>query len=220
MKRNSYFPSLKACLLLLATLAGPVDASAEEAQVVYIDKTTDLRFPSTLSGLLYKRVVEYPDQKLGYCVLYEDRTAHGQICVYDLGYQELETGVDGTPFKTALGISVEALTKALNEQPHRNGKLVAAASPSIQGGGKVARAEARFLTSETELPGGKTQNLHLILMTTGFSKFLKLNYTARDMPSKEFMEETRRIVEQFVRFNGDTMKKLLVNDSAGPASKP
>jgi hypothetical protein len=190
---------------------------AQEAAARHVDQSTGLRFPGTLSRLAYERVAEFGDSKLGYCVLYAEKNAHGQVCVYDFGHKNLPTGVDSAPFKDALGKAVDATVAATNRAPLSKGQLLATGAPSIEGDGKVAKAEMRLFSSEMALPDGtKSQQLHLILMTTGFGKFIKLNYTAHNPESDAFALETRQIVEDFVRYNGATMKQLLVRPSPAP----
>ncbi|MEW6024952.1 MAG: hypothetical protein AB1807_22750 [Pseudomonadota bacterium] len=189
----------------------PLCAGAQEAAAVYTDTATALRFPQTLSQLRYEQLVDFGNSELGYCIVYRAPDALGQICVYDLGYQHVPTGVDSEAFKKALDIAVESMTKAFSRPPYANGELTGTATPSIEGGGKLAKAEMRLFASEF-LPEeqGKQRNMHMILMTGGLGKVIKLIYTMRNPQPDAFAKETRDIVEAFVRFNGTTMKQLLV----------
>lgn len=200
------------CALRLAVLFTAANgAAAQDAAPRYVDQSTGLRFPTLLSQLRYEGLREFDKAALGYCVLYAAKDAHGQICVYDFGHKSLPTGIDSAPFKDALRQAVDATVAATNRAPLSRGELISTGTPSIEADGKVAKAEMRMLSSEMALPeGGTSHQVHLILMTTGFGKFIKLNYTARNPESEAFAQETRQIVEEFIRFNGDTMKKLMV----------
>lgn len=48
-------------------------------------------------------------------------------------------------------------------------------------------------------------------MTIGLGRFVKFNYTAKNMTSDDFGQRSREIVEAFVRFNGATMKAFLID---------
>jgi hypothetical protein len=178
---------------------------------------TGLRFPQELSRMRFQGIREFDDKRLGYCALYAVEGANGQICVYDLGHARLPTGIDGPVFKEALALAIDGFVKALNKPPYANGQVLSQGTPSIEGGGKTARAEMRLLSSELRLPDNTTiQGAHLLLMTAGLGKILKLNYSQRSAAAEAFATETQQIIEHFVRFNGETMKALLL-EPAGPA---
>lgn len=85
-------------------------------------------------------------------------------------------------------------------------------APSIGTDEKVAEAKMKILASKLTLPDGSDQDdAHMILMSAGLGKFVKFNYTAKNMTSDDFAKRSREIVEAFVRFNGATMKAFLID---------
>ncbi|WP_288380591.1 hypothetical protein [uncultured Massilia sp.] len=206
---------LRQAFLLAALCLSAQGAGAQEA-ASYADLATGLRFPKMLGQLGYQRMVTFGDDKLGYCVLYAHPEARAQLCVYDMGHKNLPTGVDSAPFKEALGLAVQGTIISSNKAPFSNGKEIASGTPSIEADGRAAKAEMRMFTSDmAQLDGSVVRQTHLILMTTGLGKFLKLNYTSR-RGSDAFALESRQFVEDFVRFNGDTMKQLLLASPPAP----
>lgn len=208
----SPFQRMFFCVLFAVSLTiFAVDAYAQELKPSHVDPITELRFPPKLSKIKYVRVVEYDDVKDGYCVLYTATNSYGQICVYDFGHRNLPTGVESKEFSDALQIAIDNTIKAFSTSPYRNGKLFATATPAIEGDGKIAKAELRMFTSILDLPNDPSvNNMHLVLMTTALGKFIKFNYTAKNPKSDEFAEETKKIIEEFIQFNGSTMPKFLV----------
>ena len=97
-------------LFVISLFASTANASANALEPgpgpepAYVDSRLQLRFPTKLSQIPYQRVVEYGEKKLGYCVAYQGETALGQLCVYDLGHDNLPTGIDSKEFKEALDI--------------------------------------------------------------------------------------------------------------------
>lgn len=191
--------------------AAPGAAVAQERGGEYTDTSTGLRFPDKLSRLRYERVMDFGNSELGYCVIYREPEALGQICVYDLGYKNVPPGVDSAAFKAALKAAEDGMLASISKPPYQHAELFANGTPSIAGGDKVAKAEARFFSSELPVEGqAPIRNTHLILMTSGLGKFVKLIYTMRNAQSPDFAQETKQIVEDFVRFNGPLMEKFLV----------
>ncbi len=215
MNRTARRP-LPQALLLAALCLAAHGVAAQEAAMPYIDQATGLRFPNKLGALGYQRMVTYGDDKLGYCVLYASPESRAQVCVYDLGYKNVPTGIDSAPFREALRIAVEGTLASTNQPPYRNGVLLAEGAPSVKVDGKAARAEMRMFTSElSEIDGSIAAQRHLILMTAGFGRILKLNYSSsRD--SGSFLSESREIVYGFVGVNSDIMRTLLVHAPAAP----
>lgn len=143
-------------------------------------------------------------------VVYDSKTSLGQICVYDFGYKNLPTGIGSKEFRQALKMAEDGMTQLIATPPYRNGKLSGTGQPEIEGEGRKAQAEMRLFTSELALPDrAPVQNVHLILMTTGLGKFLKLDYTADNMAPAALAKETRQVIEAFVQANEETMKNLL-----------
>jgi hypothetical protein len=214
--RRTFFNTLFIGVLCGAALS----ANAQDLVPAYVDPITNLRFPKKLSEIRYERVDAYPDKRLGYCVVYSARAALGQVCVYDFGHQALSPGVDSKEFKAALQIAVDGTLNSLNRAPYSKGTLIGTGTPLIEGAGKAARAEMRMFTSELNRPDQTSiQNVHLILMTSGLGKFIKFNYSAQGPTSDAFAEESRRIIEEFIRFNGATLEKLLTDVAAETAPR-
>lgn len=209
--RNLFVLSLLALMANASAVERVAVAGSEPAPVVHVDPQTQLRFPAKLSELRYRRVREFNDKRLGYCVVYEGDTSLGQVCVYDFGHDNLPTGVDSKEFQAALKLAVDGTLEGFNHSPFRNGQLIATGTPSIQHEGKEAKAEMRMFTSEHGAQGETpVQNVDMVLMTTGLGKFLKFNYTAKNTKPDAFAEQTRAVIQEFVAFNEPTMGKLLV----------
>ena len=193
----------------LIALAAP--ASAQQAAPAHVDLATGLRFPPYLAQLRFQQIREFPNKKLGYCALYSSAAATGQVCIYDLGYDQLPTGIDSPGFKDAVRIATEGFLKSLNMAPYAKGRLVGEGTPSVKADGKIARAELRMLNSELTLPDHSTvQNTHLLLMTAGLGKILKLNYTQRDVSPEVFSADAEKLIDDFYRFNEASMRTLLL----------
>jgi len=197
--------------LFAAVLAAfALQAQAQAPEPAHVDARLHLQFPAKLGELRYRKTVTYPNEGLGYCIVYEGKSSLAQICVYDFGHRKLPTGIDSKEFKEALQTAEDAVTRLIATPPYRNGQLIGTGRPEIAGEGRKAQAELRLFTSELAPPGeAPVQNVHLILMTTGLGKFLKLNYTARDMESDAFAEESKQLVQDFVEANAEAMKTLL-----------
>ena len=198
-------------IALAVVLAGfALQAQAQSLEPAHVDARLHLQFPAKLAGLQYRKTMVYPKEELGYCAVYDSKNSLGQICVYDFGYKNLPTGIGSKEFKHALKIAEDGMTQLIATPPYRNGQLIGTGQPAIEGGGKKAQAEMRLFTSELAPPGqAPIQNAHLILMTTGLGKFLKLNYTARNMESAAFAEESKQVIQAFVEANAEAMKTLL-----------
>lgn len=195
---------------------GPIAHSAhaalsENTPPAYVDKVTKLVFPAKLGPFNYARVVEYEDKDLGYCVLYSADRDYGQICVYDMGKKDIPIGIASPEFKEALRIAVEGTLGAFNTAPYHDGKMIAEATPGVESETNKAEAEVRIFASKLKLPDGTEQNnSHLVLMTAGFGKFIKFNYTAKNLNGDEFGERTKEVVVAFVKANSTIMKTLLI----------
>lgn len=211
-KRTQWAICRELTAIMLFGVMVNANAQAPGLEPVYVDSRLSLRFPAKLSQLQYERVVEFSDKRLGYCVKYKAETALGQICVYDFGHQNLATGVDSKEFKDALKTAEDGMREGINSGPFRKGKLFIEGAPLIESGGKTAKVEMRIFTSEMDASAGTEpdQNTHLILMTTGLGKFLKLNYSAKNQTTEAFTEETRKILTDFLAPNAATMEQLLV----------
>ncbi len=60
------------------------------------------------------------------------------------------------------------------------------------------------------------QGTHLLLMTGGLGKILKLNYSQRNVTQEVFSADAERLIEDFVRYNEAAMKTLLLEpDKSG-----
>lgn len=212
------FPSRRGLLhaalsIPLIALAAPV--GAQQAAPAHVDLATGLRFPPYLAQLRFQQIREFPNEKLGYCALYSSGAATAQVCVYDLGYERLPTGIDSPGFKEAVRIATEGFVKSLNMTPYAKGRLVGEGTPSVNADGKIARAELRMLNSELTLPDHSTvQNTHLLLMTAGLGKILKLNYSQRNVTQEVFSADAERLINDFYRFNQASMKTLLLAPGA------
>jgi hypothetical protein len=196
----------------LATALGSFvpPAHAHEVEPAYVDTGLHLQFPAQLAGLRYSKTVTYPKKELGYCVVYEGKSSLGQICVYDLGHRNLPDGIDSQEFKEAVQNAEEGMASAFAAAPFRNGQVIGTGPTTIEAEGKKAQAEVRLFASEMALPDEEpVHNLHLILMTTGLKKFLKLNYTARNMAPDAFAEETKQLIQAFIEANGKTLVQLM-----------
>jgi hypothetical protein len=92
------------------------------------------------------------------------------------------------------------------------GKITADGTPSIGTDEKFAEAKMKTFTSRFKLPDGHDQfNSHMVVMSSGLGKFVKLNYTAKNMSLDDFAQRSRDVIEAFVRFNGATMKAFLID---------
>lgn len=183
----------------------------DEPAPVYVDNVTGLNYPPRVGPLDFVDFVEYPEKALGYCVRYASPRDYGQICVYDQGKHNLQTGIGSKDFKNEFDRVVETTLTYLAVTPYHDGKIVAEGTPSIGTEDRVAEAKMKILTSKLTMPDGVDQsNTHMILMSTGLGKFVKFNYTAKNMSSDDFSQRTRDVVETFVRFNGGKMKAFLV----------
>jgi hypothetical protein len=202
-------------LLLLGLLALSAVAHAEQKEdisPVYVDSVTNLEFPSKLNPLEYVRVVEYENKDLGYCVLYSSNRDYAQICVYDRGNKTLSTGIHNPEFKDEFRAAVENTLIVTNTAPYHDGRIIAESTPSIGSDEKVAEGEMKIFTSTLTGPENiLINNTHLVLMSCGLGKFIKLNYTGKDLTPSEFGERTKQVVEAFVRFNGSTTKAFLID---------
>lgn len=184
----------------------------DEQASIYVDNATGLKFPQKLGPLDFVDVVEYPEKRLGYCVRYNSPRDYGQLCVYDQGRLNLQTGIGSDDFKTEFDQVVGATLAFLAVHPHHDAKVLADGTPSISTDEKVAEAKMKILASKLTLPDGSDQDdAHMILMSAGLGKFVKFNYTAKNMASDDFANRSREIVEAFVRFNGATMKAFLID---------
>lgn len=193
----------------LMTLAAP--AAAQQDAPAHVDLATGLRFPRYLAQLRFQEMRIFPNTKLGYCVMYASAAANGQVCVYDLGYEGLPTGIDSPGFKEGLRIATEAFLHALNNPPYANGQVIGEGTPSVKVDGKTVKAELRLLSSEVTRPDqGIDQGKHLLLMTGGLGKILKLNYSERNVTQEVFAAAAERLIDDFVRYNEATMKTLLL----------
>ncbi len=208
--------------LLYATLSASLmtpasPAVAQQDAPAHVDLATGLRFPPYLARLRFQEIRTFPDKKLGYCALYSSAVATGQICVYDLGYDKLPTGIDSPGFKEALRIAMEGFVYSLNNPPYAKGQVIGAGTPSVKADGKIARAEMRLLSSElTQSDQSLAQGTHLLLMTGGLGKILKLNYSQRNVTQEVFSADAERLIEDFVRYNEAAMKTLLLEpDKSG-----
>lgn len=216
MKKPSWHALLHAVLFVpLMTLALP--AVAQQDAPAHVDLATGLRFPPYLARLRFQGIREFPDKKLGYCALYSSAAATGQVCVYDLGYDKLPTGIESPGFKEAMRIATEGFVKSLNDPPYAKGQVIGEGSPSVKVEGKIARAELRLLSSELTRPGHSTdQGTHLLLLTAGLGKILKLNYSQRNVTQEVFSADAERLIEDFIRYNEAAMKTLLLEpDKSG-----
>jgi hypothetical protein len=193
----------------------PVEAMAEQKNpptTVFVDDATGLKYPSKLGPLDFSDVVEYPKKSLGYCARYTAPRDYGQLCVYDSGKKNLQTGIDSEEFKSEFNRAADATLAYLAALPYHDGKALAEATPSIGSDEKLAEAKMTIFSSKLTMPDGSDQDsAHMVLMTTGLGKFVKFNYTAKNMSSADFAERSRDVVEAFVRFNGETMKAFLVD---------
>lgn len=195
-----------AALSLLCT-----GVQADDTPTVYVDEATHLRFPAMLGGLQYVRVQQYGTSDLGYCVLYSATKDYAQICVYDLGHESLATGIAGEEFQHALKQAIDGTLSLTNAAPYQGGALFAESAPSIESEEKVARLEARIFTSTIKVPDQPDiKNQHLLLMTTGMGKFLKLNYTIKNSGSDELIARTKEVILSFIDLNSVPMQTLLV----------
>jgi hypothetical protein len=205
---------------ILLSSCHPDKALAEEKippATVFADDATGLKYPSKLGPLDFSDVVEYPEKSLGYCVRYTAPRNYGQLCVYDSGKKNLQTGTGSEEFKSEFNRATDATLAYLATLPYHDGKTVAEATPSIGSDEKIAEAKMKIFTSRLTMPDGLDQdNAHMVLMTTGLGKFVKFNYTAKNMSSADFAERTRDVIEAFVRFNGETMKAFLVDRKGKP----
>ena len=211
MTKHSWPRLVRPALLAIAFVGVIPYAIAQEKAPQYVDAATRLRFPAALSTLRFETVRDFGNPDLGYCVVYRGGDALGQICVYDLGHRDLPTGIDGKVFKDALGVAVNATLRGFSSGPFRNGQLIAEGTPEIEADGKIAKAEMRMFTSETVRENGAVaSNRHLILMTTGLGKILKLNYTATAADSDQFIDQSRAVLVDFIGYNEPLMKQLPV----------
>jgi hypothetical protein len=205
--------------LILTLCCHPFDALAEQDNppTAYVDKTTGLKYPSQLGPLAFSEIVEYPEKNLGYCVRYKAPQDYGQLCVYDSGKKNLETGIGSEEFKSEFKRVTDATLAYLAVLPYHDAQTLADATPSIGTDKKVAEAKMTMFASKLTMPDGRDQdNAHMVLMTTGLGKFVKFNYTAKNMSSADFAQRSRDVVEAFVRFNGETMKAFLVDRRGKP----
>lgn len=210
MIKNS--PLIALVLILFSYATNALAEQRDESTTVFVDGATGLKYPSSLGPLGFADVVEYPEKSLGYCVRYASPRDYGQLCVYDLGNKNLQTGIGSEDFKSEFDRVAEATLAYLAVLPYHDGRALADGTPSIGTDEKVAEAKMRIFTSKLTMPDGSDQsNSHMVLMTTGLGKFVKFNYTAKNMSSTDFAERTRQAVEAFVRFNGATMKAFLVD---------
>ena len=199
-------------LLCLGCTATALAEQKDELTTVYVDDVTGLKYPSKLGPLVFSERVEYPEKRLGYCVRYASPRDYGQLCVYDSGKKNLQTGIHSEEFKREFDRAVQATLAYLAVRPYHDAQAVADGTPSIGSDEKIAEAKMKIFTSRLTMPnGGEQNNSHMVLMTAGLGKFVKFNYTAKNMSSADFAERTRAGVEEFVRFSGDTMKAFLVD---------
>lgn len=205
--------------LLGALLCLPLAAASAQDAAVHADPATQLKFPAKLGGLDYARVVTYGTEELGYCVVYAADMDFAQICVYNRGHKDLPTGVAGAEFKAELATSVEGAVASLNRPPYEDGKEFAHATPTFGSEVSVATLEARLFRSTLKLAGQPPQpQTHLLLMTAGLGKFLKVNYTLRSQDSKVFAQRTQEFITGFASYNSEVLKALLLPRAA--ASTP
>lgn len=207
---------LHAALSVALAALAPLAAAQQDAPA-HVDLATGLRYPPYLARLHFREIREFPDKRLGYCALYASAAATGQVCVYDLGYDKLPTGIDSPGFKEAMRIAAEGFVKTLNNPPYADGQVIGEGRPSVKLDGKIARAELRLLSSRITRPDqGIDQGTHLLLMTSGLGKILKLNYSQRDVTQEVFSADAERLIEDFVRYNEAAMKTLLLEpDKSG-----
>jgi hypothetical protein len=199
-------------LLFISCTANALAEQKDESTTVFVDDATGLKYPSRLGPLGFSELVEYPEKRLGYCVRYASPRDYGQLCVYDSGKKNLQTGIGSEDFKREFDRAVEATLAYLAVRPYHDAQALADGTPSIGSDEKVAEAKMKIFTSRLTMPDGSEQNnSHMVLMTAGLGKFVKFNYTAKNMSSADFAERTRDVVEAFVRFNGNTMKAFLVD---------
>ena len=210
MTKNPWCRLVYPAMLAIAFIGVAPHAGAQEKAPQYVDAATRLRFPATLAELRFETVRDFGNPNLGYCAVYRGGDALGQICVYDLGHRDLPTGIDSTVFRDALGVAVDATLRGFSSGPFRNGQLIAEGTPAIEVDGKIAMAEMRMFTSETERENAVVaSNWHLILMTTGLGKILKLNYTSTAADSEQFIDQSKAVLVDFIGYNEPLMKQLL-----------
>jgi hypothetical protein len=208
--------AIVSCQRLAASLFGgvlalaAVQAQAQGAGPAYVDSALHLQFPAKLGDLAYWKTVTYPNKALGYCIVYEGKHSLGQICVFDFGHPNLSTGIANKEFTEALKTAEDGMTRLITTAPYRKGQLTGGGPVAIDGEGRKAQAEVRLFTSEMGPEEAPIQNQHLILMTTGLGKFLKLNFTATNLKPDEFAEESKQVIKDFIEANRDVLKKLLL----------
>lgn len=211
MKPSSWHARLHALLFVPLMLLFALPAFALQDAPAHVDLATGLRFPGYLARLRFQEIRTFPNEKLGYCAIYASTEANAQVCVYDLGYDKLPTGIESTGFKEGLRISIEGFLKSLNTPPHARGQVIGEGQPSVKVDGKTVVAELRLLSSELTWPGQSTvQGTHLLLMTGGLGKILKLNYSQRNVTQEVFSADAERLIEDLVRYNQAVMKTLLM----------
>ena len=199
-------------LLSLSLAPGAFAAQENEATPVYVDNKTGLKFPRRLGPLDFVNTLEYPEKNLGYCVRYASPQDHGQLCVYDQGNANLQTGIDSDDFRQEFDGVVGATLGVLATHPYHDGKVMLDGTPSISADEKTAEAKMKMFTSKLALLDGSDQNnMHLVFMTIGLKKIVKLNYSAKNMSPADFTQRSRDILEAFIRFNGATMEAFLVD---------
>lgn len=121
---------------------------------VYVDNATGLKFPQKVGPLDFVDVVEYPEKRLGYCVRYSSPRDYGQLCVYDQGKLNLQTGIGSKEFKYEFDEVVSATLGFLAVLPHHDARVLADGTPSIGTDERVAEARMKILTSKLTLPDG------------------------------------------------------------------
>jgi hypothetical protein len=206
------FPLLAFVLVSFGAAPYACAEQRDEPTPVYVDAATGLKYPRKVGPLDFVNLVEYPEKSLGYCVRYSSPRDYGQLCVYDQGKKNLQTGLGSEDFKNEFDRAVEATLAYLSILPYHDGKVLAGGTPSIGTDEKVAEAKMKILASKMTMPDGSDQNnTHMILMSVGLGRFVKFNYTAKNMSPADFAQRSREIVEAFVRFNGATMKAFLVD---------
>lgn len=209
--KNLLRHAMSYALLSVPLMTPAPPARAQPAAPAHVDVATGLRFPPTLARLRFQQIRVFPNEKLGYCALYASATATGQVCVYDLGYDMLPTGIASPGLQEALRIATEGFVKILNHPPYAKGRVIGAGTPSVKVEGKIARAELRLLSSEITRPDqGTDQGTHLLLLTAGLGKILKLNYSQRNVTQEAFSADAERLIEDFARYNEAAMKTLLL----------
>jgi hypothetical protein len=188
-------------LVLAAFLAHPPFALADANDAgPFVDKATGLVFPPELGA--YKRgpITSYPDPKLGVKVEYIG-PGKADVFVYDMGLQEIPTGVDSQAVEEAFQQSLRGMTRLVSSPPASDGKKIIESTPEVKTDGKVAKLRLAVFTWQLATRDGpRLMSTHVIV--TGFKNhFVKLLYTHPGEWQKETQTDLKALIVAFLEAN-------------------